>query len=511
MILSADQYPATTTEELLTSAQMGIVPFDQRLVKVLIDRAPDSIPAILNTAMDPKSEPRLDLSCDFFHILRHLRTPAAIPYFIQMLHNEDDQDPDEIYEALGELGSDAIEPLIELYRKKGPKDGGNAAFLLASLRKPDDRIRTILTDRLSIDPWDTALCLSLYGDPATKPAIEETLAKLNPLKDAEAIKELKLALTEIDVTVPPEPHADYDSLPLFSEQSEPVFEVMELKEILAFLESPDPLYRQHAVEQLGNEDLGTEQDERILGVATKDPAIEVRLAAWEALGTSPGKEVRQAIRAKAKDEAADPRERAAALVAATINEYNPEIHKLAEQLYEIPASRALALKAMWQTLKPGFNDYFPRHLDDADPTIRRQAIWGVGYLGLGAQARRLEEMFNDEDFRDHALFAYALCVPGEVNRPSAKRMLRKIEELADGLSKDELDAVESALDQRLQMNGHDPVFQPVEEHVHDENCGHDHGHSHAAPVAQAAASKSVGRNDPCPCQSGKKFKKCCGA
>jgi uncharacterized protein YecA (UPF0149 family) len=30
------------------------------------------------------------------------------------------------------------------------------------------------------------------------------------------------------------------------------------------------------------------------------------------------------------------------------------------------------------------------------------------------------------------------------------------------------------------------------------------------PVEQAHASKSTGRNDPCPCGSGKKFKKCCG-
>ncbi len=28
--------------------------------------------------------------------------------------------------------------------------------------------------------------------------------------------------------------------------------------------------------------------------------------------------------------------------------------------------------------------------------------------------------------------------------------------------------------------------------------------------AQAAATREVGRNDPCPCGSGKKFKKCCG-
>ena len=32
----------------------------------------------------------------------------------------------------------------------------------------------------------------------------------------------------------------------------------------------------------------------------------------------------------------------------------------------------------------------------------------------------------------------------------------------------------------------------------------------AAPAAPAPAKGKVGRNDPCPCGSGKKFKKCCG-
>lgn len=31
-----------------------------------------------------------------------------------------------------------------------------------------------------------------------------------------------------------------------------------------------------------------------------------------------------------------------------------------------------------------------------------------------------------------------------------------------------------------------------------------------APVEQAKAARPAGRNDPCPCGSGKKFKKCCG-
>jgi uncharacterized protein YecA (UPF0149 family) len=30
------------------------------------------------------------------------------------------------------------------------------------------------------------------------------------------------------------------------------------------------------------------------------------------------------------------------------------------------------------------------------------------------------------------------------------------------------------------------------------------------PVEQARADRTAGRNDPCPCGSGKKFKKCCG-
>ncbi|GFM59866.1 zinc chelation protein SecC [Pseudomonas cichorii] len=42
-------------------------------------------------------------------------------------------------------------------------------------------------------------------------------------------------------------------------------------------------------------------------------------------------------------------------------------------------------------------------------------------------------------------------------------------------------------------------------HVHGPNCGH----AHQEPVRNAL--KDVGRNDPCPCGSDKKFKKCHGA
>lgn len=54
-------------------------------------------------------------------------------------------------------------------------------------------------------------------------------------------------------------------------------------------------------------------------------------------------------------------------------------------------------------------------------------------------------------------------------------------------------------------------------HVHDENCVHDHDHDahahrdhHHGPVEPyVRGGPKVGRNDPCPCGSGKKHKKCC--
>ena len=49
-------------------------------------------------------------------------------------------------------------------------------------------------------------------------------------------------------------------------------------------------------------------------------------------------------------------------------------------------------------------------------------------------------------------------------------------------------------------------------HVHGPNCnhGHDHHHHHhhAGETFVRAAAK-IGRNEPCPCGSGKKHKKCC--
>ena len=54
------------------------------------------------------------------------------------------------------------------------------------------------------------------------------------------------------------------------------------------------------------------------------------------------------------------------------------------------------------------------------------------------------------------------------------------------------------------------------DHVHGPGCAHDHDHDHAhehrhVPQPYVREQPKVGRNDPCVCGSGKKFKKCCGA
>jgi preprotein translocase subunit SecA len=51
-----------------------------------------------------------------------------------------------------------------------------------------------------------------------------------------------------------------------------------------------------------------------------------------------------------------------------------------------------------------------------------------------------------------------------------------------------------------------PDPEPV--HVHGPDCRHDHD---AVPETYRRETPKLGRNDPCPCGSGRKFKKCHGA
>lgn len=59
-------------------------------------------------------------------------------------------------------------------------------------------------------------------------------------------------------------------------------------------------------------------------------------------------------------------------------------------------------------------------------------------------------------------------------------------------------------------NFHDPEGNDCGHDHHDhESCGHGHHHHPLQPIVRK--EPKIGRNDPCICGSGKKYKKCCGA
>ena len=54
------------------------------------------------------------------------------------------------------------------------------------------------------------------------------------------------------------------------------------------------------------------------------------------------------------------------------------------------------------------------------------------------------------------------------------------------------------------------LFTEGDSHTHPGGEGH-HAHHHHKPQTVQRESPKIGRNDPCSCGSGKKYKKCCGA
>lgn len=50
----------------------------------------------------------------------------------------------------------------------------------------------------------------------------------------------------------------------------------------------------------------------------------------------------------------------------------------------------------------------------------------------------------------------------------------------------------------------------VEGDAHTHKEGEEHNHHHEKPQTVVRAQPKIGRNDPCACGSGKKYKKCCG-
>ncbi len=494
--------------ELLRAAASGRVGVDRRLVQSILDQS-DAAAEALEFSREPREGQRLDLDPLLVDLFRYWKTDEALDFYIDAVRRQPEEIGDDLIQAFLPFGERAGEPLLSLYKELGEEQGGDVAFLLAGLRVRDPRVLEILLDRLEFDAGDGAFLLGLYGDKAALPALEKMLAEI-PADDPELRLEIERSIELLDSPEPqyvPEP---FDILKEYPKTELPAFDLLPDKERIEMLGSDDALIRAGAAHSFFNEDLNPETRDKLLALAKGDPELKVRVQAWETLsGASEQAAIQNALIATLNDESKPVEERGAAAVGLYAFADKDAARRGIEALYELGGhGRAKALEAMWRSLWDPYAKYFPPHLEETeDIAILRQALRGAGYFRLTKYAEKIASYFDREGdlatLRDDALFAYALAMPGETTRGRIRGMLRKVDALAD-LDATETDLVMFALDERLRLHGLEPVFLEVassQEPVASED---------PEDSAAVGASQKIGRNDPCPCGSGKKFKKCCG-
>ncbi len=498
----------STVFELLEAAAHGRTGVDRRFLRSILEQGDSVAAEALRFARAPQDEYPINLDPVLTDLFRHLGTPEALDFYIDVIRREPDEVDDSLVEALLPFGTKAAGPLVDLYEELGEEQGSDIGFLLAELRVRDPRVLELLLDRLEFDAADGAFCLGVYGDPAARPALEKMLAEV-PESEAGLRREISFALEQLEAPAPASEPEAFDIFADYPECELPVFEVLSSAERIALFSSPDANVRAGASHSFFNQDLDRPARTALFKLAEEDAEPRVRGEAWAALadaasGDSPeSTAVRDAMLAALNDEAAPVEVRGGAAVGLHAVADRNDVRKSLEALYARGGkARAKALEAMWRSLWQPYAKYFPENLDEPDPELARQALRGAGYFRLTACAPKIAEYFDREepydDLRDDALFAYALAMPGETTRGRSKGMLRKIDGIA-ALNHKETELVKFALDERLRLHGLEPVFEGEGSGMEEEES------RDPSPPAKP------GRNDPCPCGSGKKFKKCHGA
>src|SRR5205823_4969825 len=203
-----------------------------------------------------------------------------------------------------------------------------------------------------------------------------------------------------------------------------------------FLGSENPENRFAAVAVISEDRVPARLWDRLLQMARQDPDARVRGECWEALTEGLDRsDIRKAMRACLVDESAAEEERCGALSALAAHDgLDPEVERAILGFYQRPATRAQALHAMAVSQDERFASYFRKHLDDPESSLCIQAMLGTGLLQLESEAPRLVPYFQDEDLREEALPCYTMCAPCEPTRAGLRRLFKKIDDLAGGLS-----------------------------------------------------------------------------
>jgi hypothetical protein len=440
----------------------------------------------------------MDLDPLLIDLFRVLRTVEALPFFVGLIRRNTGDVPDDLVESIVELGTAALDPLLGLLEEVNSNDAGDVPFVLAALRVPDARVLTALTRRLENDPQDAALCLEIHGDPAAIPALQAALDRI-PEDDPRSRAPLQAVIESLSAPAETSPESDqpFDIWTLYPEEAAPDFAALEDQDRLAMLDAGSAKLRADVALSYQGTELSDAARARLIQLAKTDPDATVRGACWEAFGELDDEpELRDAMLQVLANPQAPIEEKGGAAIGLAEQSDDPAVYDAILSLYQDPRGRAKALKAMARSFDKRFAAYPPKHLDDPDSAVKTQAIWGVGYLSLAAEAPRLVELFEDDQFRTDALFAYALSVPGETSTGRVRALMKKVEDAAGEFREDEEDLVRIALDQRLMLHGKSPVFFPDEAEEEDSET--------------VVAPPKPGHNDLCSCGSGKKYKKCHG-
>ncbi|MEO7143796.1 MAG: hypothetical protein ABI165_09880, partial [Bryobacteraceae bacterium] len=275
-------FDGVSVPALLRAAALGHVGVDRRFVHAVLDRGPAVAQDLARFAVENHERDTVGLDLDLVSMFRHLRTTAALPFFMALFRQAPEDPPDELTEAIAALGVAALEPMLALYRELDEEQGAEAAFVLASLGVRDPRILGVLREQLEYSASEGAFLLGVYGDAAASPALHGLLAEV-PAEDKSFRIEIQSAIDLLrDEPLPAEPDS-FDIWELYPEAAPPPADLLPLDERLTLLGSACVEYRLEAATSFRQIELPAKVRDRLLEVAQTDSDSNVRGRAWEAL------------------------------------------------------------------------------------------------------------------------------------------------------------------------------------------------------------------------------------
>ena len=466
MFLDPDRLQDYTPAEILDALSRGHLGPDHRFLKALLERKDQTLKAASEFAARDRSKDTFDIASELIAIFRYYKSPEGIPFYLAYIKEDPENVPDEVVVGLVEQGKLALELTLKLYFELEEGESGEVAFILANLRVHDDRILNLILDRMEFDLSDTTLLLGIYGDPAAKAPLEAAAKLLEP-REIELKKEIQDVIDTLDkgetnkADLEDEP---FDIWALYPEHDDLPVDSLDEDERLSLLAHSSAEVRASAAHTFFNQPLDENVRRSLLKLAQTDSESRVRASAWESLidATEHADIVAAMLTALRKPDVTV-EERGGILVGLAPETDRNEVRAAITDLYGIPEGRAKALESMWRSVHPSFKDYFAKHLADTDLEVRRGALWGVGYYGLKGELEKVRKLFEDEDLRSDALFAYTLALPADISRGRMKGLLSRIEKDAKGLTEMEEELVKAALDERLLLAGKEPFFRQEED------------------------------------------------